>query len=147
MAETVDARDVAGLLGGKAGVGRAVRNFGDLASAVEEGLPSAAMRALVLRSGATAKEISQSVRIPERTLMRIQKRPRLPADESDKIYRFAYVLAFAAKVFGDREKANDWLRRPNRGLGGVVPLQLIATEPGLRQVERELGRIEYGEIS
>ena len=62
MAETVDARDVAGLLGGKAGVGRAVRTYGDLASAVEEGLPSAAMRALVLRSGATAKEISQSVR-------------------------------------------------------------------------------------
>lgn len=143
----VDARDVAGLLGGKNGVGRPVRNFADLASAVEAGLPTAAVRALVNKAGATAKEISKSVRIPERTFMRIQTRERMPANESDKIYRFAYIVALAAKVLGDRERAHQWLRRANRALGGAVPLRVIGTEPGLRQVERELGRIEYGEIS
>ncbi len=143
----VDARDVAGVLGGKAGLGRSVRSLGDLASAVREGLPGAAVRALVSAGGATAKEISQSVRIPERTLMRMQKREHMPADESDKIYRLAYVMALAAKVLGDRDKAYRWLRRPNRALGGAVPLAAIGTEPGLREVERELGRIEYGVIS
>ncbi len=101
-----------------------------------------------MASGAiTAKEISEAVRIPPRTLMRIQTKQRLPADESDKIYRLAYILAAATKALGHREKAGEWLRRPNRALGGATPLSLLSTQPGLQQVEQVLGRIEYGEYS
>lgn len=143
----IDAQDVAGLLGGRAGLGRSIRSFGDLALAIEEGLPSKAMHALVKSSATTAKEISESVRIPERTLMRMKQRERLTSDESDKIYRLAYIVAFAQKAFGSREKAHSWLRRDNRALGSRKPLAVLRTEPGLRQVERELGRIEYGDFS
>ena len=143
----IDARDIAALLGGRSALKRTVRDFSDLAAAVEEGLPSDAMRALVKSGTTTATEISESVRIPERTLMRLQKRERLPADESDKIYRLAYIVATATKTFDSQEKAHRWLRRPNRALGNRTPLVLIRTEPGLSQVERELGRIEYGELS
>lgn len=141
------AQDVAGLLGGKSGLGRSIESFSDLAVVIEEGLPSKAMRALVKASSTTAKEISESVRIPERTFMRIKKRERLTPDESDKIYRLAYIVAFAQKAFGNQEKAYRWLRRDNRALGSRKPLAVLRTEPGLRQVERELGRIEYGEFS
>ena len=89
----------------------------------------------------------EAVRIPPRTLMRIQTKQRLPADESDKIYRLAYILAAATKALGHREKAGEWLRRPNRALGGATPLSLLSTQPGLQQVEQVLGRIEYGEYS
>ncbi|MGH7736530.1 MAG: type II RES/Xre toxin-antitoxin system antitoxin [Candidatus Tyrphobacter sp.] len=143
---TVDARDIAALLGGRPALRRSVRNLSDLAAAVEEGLPSDAMRALVKSGASTATEISESARIPERTLMRLQKRDRLPTDESDKIYRLAYIVAAATKTFDDKRKAHRWLRRPNRALGNRTPLALIRTEPGLCQVERELGRIEYGEL-
>ncbi len=36
------------------------------------------------------------------------------------------------------------LERPLRELGGRAPLQMAATEPGAREVERVLGRIEHG---
>lgn len=143
----IEARDVANLLGGKATLGRVVRDFGDLAAAIEQGLPSRAMRALIAAGATSAKEISESVRIPERTLMRLQRRDRFPVDESDKIYRLAYIVAFATKAIGSAEKAHEWLRRPNRALGNRVPLRTVHTEPGLRQVEQELGRIEYGALS
>lgn len=143
----VDAREIAGLLGGRSALGRSIRDFSDLARAIAAGLPSKSMRAIVSSGEASAKEISQSVRIPERTLMRLQNRERLPADESDKIYRLAYVIAAATKALGDRAKAHQWLRRPNRALGGVPPLSMLGTQPGLQQVEQVLGRIEYGEVS
>jgi putative toxin-antitoxin system antitoxin component (TIGR02293 family) len=143
----VDAKAVARLLGGETTLGRLVANLSDFAAVIEEGFPSAAMRALVESSAATPKEISDSVKIPERTLMRLKKRDRLPADQSDKLYRIAYIVALATRALGDEDKAHRWLRRPSRALGNRIPLMTIRTEPGLREVERELGRIEYGEIS
>jgi len=143
----VEAREVAWVLGGPSVLGRRVRSFGDLAAAVKEGLPTVAMRVLAARTETTSKEISESVRIPARTLMRLQKRERLPADESDKVYRLAHVIATARKVFQDDKKAQRWLREPNLALGGVTPLSLLDSEPGVRQVESILGRIAYGEIS
>jgi putative toxin-antitoxin system antitoxin component (TIGR02293 family) len=77
----------------------------------------------------------------------MQTKQRIPADEGDKIYRLAYVITAATKALGDREKARRWLRRSNRALGGVTPLSLLGTQPGLQQVEQLLGRIEYGEYS
>ena len=48
---------------------------------------------------------------------------------------------------GDEDAATRWLKRPNRALGGRVPLELIDTEPGARAVENVLGRIAYGGVS
>jgi uncharacterized protein (DUF2384 family) len=39
------------------------------------------------------------------------------------------------------------MKRPNIVLGGAVPLDLIDTELGARQVENILGRIGYGGVS
>ena len=143
----VDVREVARLLGGRAALHRRIHSFEDFVGAIEDGLPSDAMRAILDSGAVSAREISESVRIPERTLMRMQTKERIPADEGDKIYRLAYVIAAATKALGDSDKARKWLRRPNRALGGVTPLSLLATLPGLQQVEQVLGRIEYGEYS
>jgi uncharacterized protein (DUF2384 family) len=45
------------------------------------------------------------------------------------------------------EKASHWLQTSNRGLGGEVPLDLMDTDAGVREVETVLGRIEYGLFS
>lgn len=105
------------------------------------------MRALLSSGDSTAKEISESVRIPARSLARMQTRKRLSPDAGDKLYRLAFVIAMATNVLGSRANAQAWLRRPNRALGKATPLSLLGTQPGLRQIERELGRIQYGEIS
>ena len=37
-----------------------------------------------------------------------------------------------------------WLRRPNRALNGEMPVRLLDTDLGVRQVDDVLGRLEYG---
>ena len=42
------------------------------------------------------------------------------------------------------EKARRWFHRPNRALGNVLPLNLLATDAGIEQIETVLGRLEHG---
>ena len=72
---------------------------------------------------------------------------RLARYESDRLYRLARVVALAKRHIGDEEAAARWLRRPNRALGGNVPLELLDTELGARAVENVLGRIAFGGVS
>lgn len=53
----------------------------------------------------------------------------------------------AAEVLGGREQAERWLHTPNRALSGQMPLELLDTDLGSRQVEEILGRIEHGVFS
>jgi uncharacterized protein (DUF2384 family) len=44
-------------------------------------------------------------------------------------------------------KARLWLLAPNRALGGEVPLHMLDTDIGARQVEEVLLRLSYGVFS
>ncbi|PSO76733.1 MAG: hypothetical protein BRC37_03200 [Cyanobacteria bacterium QH_3_48_40] len=60
------------------------------------------------------------------------------------MWRAAVILREATEILGSRDKATRWLHRENRALGGVRPLELIATEAGYEEVRNVLGRIEWG---
>jgi putative toxin-antitoxin system antitoxin component (TIGR02293 family) len=60
--------------------------------------------------------------------------------------RIDKVLKTACKVFEDESLAKSWLSRPQIGLGGRIPLEVIKTEEGAKEVEDLLGRIEHGVI-
>ena len=51
------------------------------------------------------------------------------------------------KVLGGQAQAVRWLRSPNQALGGRIPLELLDTDLGRRQIEEILGRIEQGVYS
>ena len=72
---------------------------------------------------------------------------RLSPVESDRLYRFARILALAEDVFESREDAIEWLNSEQYGLGGAVPINMLQTDAGSREVEELLIRIEYGVIS
>ena len=57
------------------------------------------------------------------------------------------TLAQADSIFDDREKAVAWINRPNKALGGEVPLTLMDTDAGIRQIETILTRLEFGVYS
>ena len=82
--------------------------------------------------------------IPTSTLNRRRKAGRLDRDESERAYRLARLVDRAADVFGSVESGVEWLKRPQFALGGVTPLTYADTEPGAREVENVLGRIEHG---
>jgi len=57
---------------------------------------------------------------------------------------YARVKAMAVDVLGGEEKADGWLRAPNRALGGRQPLEMLETKEGTQEISNVLGRIEYG---
>ena len=54
----------------------------------------------------------------------------------------AYVTNLAARVFGDRTKAEHWLNRPSVQLGGRTPMEMLATDEGVRRVEELLAQVD-----
>ena len=81
-----------------------------------------------------------------RSFLRRKEQKRLSADESDRLYRLARVLAHANRVFEDPEESADWIQTPNAALGKQEPLILLDTDIGVQPVDQVLGRIEHGII-
>ena len=140
-------RAVVDELGGEPVLGRSFRNETDLQAAIREGFPQAVVEQVMHAAGLTLRELAASLDLSPRSLQRRRREGRLARYESDRLYRIARIIALAKHYIGNDEKASRWLKRPNRALGGGVPLGLIDTELGARAVENVLGRIAYGGVS
>lgn len=134
-------------LGGKQILGRSLATEDDLRRAIREGFPPAVVEELMRASGLTLKELANALDLSPRSLQRRRRSGRLARYESDRLYRFARIVALADEFLGDHEKAIRWLKHPNRALGGIAPVDALDTELGARQVENVLGRIAYGGVS
>jgi len=83
--------------------------------------------------------------VSERTIQRKHAlSERLSPAASDRLSRIDRIYNLAVDVFGDGEKAAQWLKRPSRTLANHLPLELLDTDAGTQQVERELRQIQYG---
>lgn len=120
---------------------------GLLRERIRSGLPYSALESLTTQLQLSRDELSHILSVPPRTLTRRKQEDRLNLVESDRLLRLAHVAARAVDVLGDVSKASQWLKFPNRALGGETPLSLLDTEIGSRQVEAVLGRIEHGVYS
>lgn len=54
------------------------------------------------------------------------------------------VEKLAETVFGDRDRASEWLQTPNLSLGGDAPQSRLDTEDGRIEVSQILNAIVYG---
>jgi putative toxin-antitoxin system antitoxin component (TIGR02293 family) len=55
------------------------------------------------------------------------------------------IFGRALSLFeGDHDAAKRWLSEPQRALGGEIPMGLARTDVGALEVERLIGRLEYG---
>ena len=131
------------IVGGKAVIGRSIRDSIDLAQAVRRGLPVSAVEHLLTTGRLTMAEVDKVV-LPRKTLANRRKVGTLTAEQSDRLVRVARMLAMAEETFGRRDKAAAWLRRPTTALAGEQPLALLDTDEGAREVETLLGRINHG---
>jgi putative toxin-antitoxin system antitoxin component (TIGR02293 family) len=134
-------------LGGEPVLLRNFRTPADLQASIREGFPQSVLEEVMHAAGISLKELAVILDLSPRSLQRRRKEGRLARSESDRVYRFARILALAKQYIGDPEAAIRWLKRPNRALGGKVPLEFVDTELGARAVEEALGRIAYGGVS
>jgi putative toxin-antitoxin system antitoxin component (TIGR02293 family) len=130
-----------------ASAGFSFENTGDLIRELKHGFPMSAFENLRSAMDIPAKTLSSVANIASRTLSRRKKEGRLQTDESERLFRIAALYDRAVEVLGDGERARAWFKGPKKALGGKTPLQYADTEPGAREVENLLGRLEYGVFS
>ena len=115
----------------------------ELIQRIQKGLRFTELKTLQDTLDLPFDELASKLSISRATLHRRKSAGRLSPDESDKVIRFARLLEHAANVFGSLEKGRAWLKFPQYGLGGAVPLNYAETEVGAREVDNLLGRIDY----
>jgi putative toxin-antitoxin system antitoxin component (TIGR02293 family) len=143
----VTASKIAQTLGGKGVLKERLADYTAVIQLARAGLPYAALEAVAKRYAIALATLARVIDLPARTLARRKKERRLSASESDRLVRVTRVAAEAEGVLGDHQKAGRWLQKPNRALGGAIPIDLLSSDLGAGQVETILGRIEYGVYS
>ena len=119
----------------------------ELIRQIQKGLRFSELETLQNSIDMPFEQLAAKLAISRSTLQRRKAAGRLSPDESDKVMRLSRLLEHATNVVGDVEKARAWLKHPQYGLGGAVPLDYAETEVGAREVDNLLGRIDYGVYS
>ena len=114
---------------------------------IQKGLRFSELETLQSTIDLPFEQLAAKLSISRSTLQRRKAAGRLSPDESDRVMRYSRLVRQAADFFGDIEKARAWLKHPQYGLGGAVPLDYATTETGAREVENLLGRMKYGVYS
>ena len=115
----------------------------DVLRLVEGRLATSVIKRL-MSLGLERSEIDEAI-IPARTLQhRRSRREKLTMEESDRVLRMIRTLSAAEAIYGSRERALAWMRRPQPRLEERTPLSLLTTDTGSRLVEELLVQIDEG---
>lgn len=115
---------------------------------LEEGLPVSELEFLQKSLDIPMEKMLDVLGIAKSTLHRRRKgEQRLDTAQSDRVIRYARLKRRAVEVLESDIAARQWLKSPQYGLGGAVPLHYAQTEVGAREVEDLLGRVEYSVYS
>lgn len=110
---------------------------------INKGLPFSELEHLQSELDEPMGSLARQLSISRSTLQRRKAERRLSPQESDRLMRFWRIVQHATKVFGTVDRARQWLKYPQRGIGGAVPLDYASSEIGAREVDDLLGRIDY----
>lgn len=116
-----------------------------LYEALHGGLPYTVYDRIAELAELDKKEVAALMHLAPATLARRAKAGRFNREEGDKFYRLTEVLHAANELFeGDIHAANQWLKKPARGLGGKKPLEMLTTSAESEAVLNLIGRLEHG---
>jgi putative toxin-antitoxin system antitoxin component (TIGR02293 family) len=108
------------------------------------GLEFGEFEALRRQLDLSLEELTVRLGLSRATIVKRKATGRFTPDESGKVVCFARLLGHAVHLFGSLEEARQWLKAPQRGLHGAVPLDYAKTELGVREVENLLAQLDYG---
>lgn len=112
---------------------------------VQEGLPVMDVVYFGKQAGFTNEELARLIQIPPRTYARrVADKARLKVHEGERAARLMRVYDRAKQLLVTDEKTLGWFHTRILALGGKTPLEYAQTEPGAREVENIIGRIEHG---
>ncbi|MCU1775211.1 antitoxin Xre/MbcA/ParS toxin-binding domain-containing protein [Pseudomonas sp. 13B_3.2_Bac1] len=104
---------------------------------IEAGFPSAIVDKLFDHVALSIE--ARDLIIPQKNLDdRLIRGQRLTVDESDRLFRVVHITAMARVLFGDSEKAENWLNKSQLRFSGKSPIAMLSTIQGTRLVEEVL---------
>ena len=144
----VTEQSIVAVLGGKKSIGQEIKKPFDIDSLIKKGIPFKATNQVRIKLRLSLPKFVALVKISESGWARARRtNKRLSTVVSDRVYRVARIFSIATQVLEDEDEARKWLSEKQVGLGGNLPLDLMQTEAGAKEVEDLLWRIEYGVIS
>lgn len=111
---------------------------------VRKGLPASALKAVADGKAVTVADLVNVVGSRRTLDRRLAGNGRLTAEESDRLARFAEVLALATHIYGSRTHAMKWLRAPQFSFDGTPPIELMQTSSGSELVINLLQGFRHG---
>jgi putative toxin-antitoxin system antitoxin component (TIGR02293 family) len=148
MAQRAELDDVVSVFGGRRKLGPGIfRSYRDLDRLIHEGLPVSAFRYVIESLEQPEKMVLEVIGISRTSLGRRKRSGRLGFVDSERAVRLGAVIALGKVALGSTCAAGQWLLKRNGVLGGMVPLKLLQTDVGARQVEAVLGRALLGGFS
>jgi putative toxin-antitoxin system antitoxin component (TIGR02293 family) len=112
---------------------------------VREGLPYYAFQNYAEKSPFNLTEWSAFLGLSERSLNRYKKDQKsFDKVHSGRIIEIVLLLNKGIEVFGDEKKFAIWMDSHIIALGGVKPKDLLDSSFGIRLLDDELTRIDYG---
>jgi len=124
-----------------------VQDNAAMALRVEEGLPVLDVIQFGREAGFTQEELARMMQIPPRTYARrVSSRARLKLHEGERAARLMRIYDRAKQLFVTDENVRTWLNSELPALGGRTPIDFARTEPGAREVEAVIDRLEDGVV-
>lgn len=124
-------------------------NASDRIAHIRKGMPVSALEGLARRMQVPVKAVLLLVRMPQTTYnKRKAEAALLDTATTEWLMNLNDLLDLGMEVF-NREEAKfiHWLQKPNISLGGPSPFTLLDTFTGIREVQRALVRLEYGNLA
>jgi putative toxin-antitoxin system antitoxin component (TIGR02293 family) len=116
-----------------------------LINTVRNGINFSSFLSIAESSNFNLHEWSTILHLSDRTIQRYKKENiTFEPLQSEKILQVALIFQKGQEVFGDAEKFNIWLDAKNQALGKVKPKELLDNTFGIKMIEDELTKIEYG---
>jgi putative toxin-antitoxin system antitoxin component (TIGR02293 family) len=111
------------------------------------GLPAVAFVGVADVLYLTVDELAGKLRVSPRTVRDQRKKlVRLSSENTEKLVRIARIQSQARKVFSTDEAVAGWLRSPSPALDGTLPIDLLDTDLGAREVESVINGMAYGNV-
>lgn len=116
----------------------------DYVALSRKGLQKKALATLASVMSIPMKEMAELLNLSYKTLGRKRNEDTMDSLSSSLAIEMAQLVARGLSVFGDQDRLQRWLQRPNHALSGQTPLSLLNSPTGIRLVGSILTRIEEG---
>ena len=116
----------------------------EYADLLQRGISVSVVDTVMAMLGISRERLSTLLRISPSTLdRRLKARQDLAGAEADAIYRLLGVLGVAKRVLVTDDNIRSWFTRPQPGLDGRIPMELLENSAGAEAVTTLLEQIYH----